>query len=412
MDTAAIYTLLDELSGPLGSGRFVRTAGESPAVVSAWHGAFAALGLLGRDPQRALELLEGLYAFNQLPGGMLVAERALTPADAEARAGEIGEIFDAEQRSVVTAPPVAAYAAARVACELGEPARGLLERAAEHLDAIWGDRLPPDTPLPVILHPLEAGFHGSPLFDELVDAEDALEWLEDAGTLVRSGVACKMDPDRALRAGHPFVVEDPVFCGFFLLALEEMRRAWERVGGAEAQLTKLRIRTEMIARGVIERLWWDAEEIFVASDRARQKPLRAVTLGGLLPAACRAVIEDGEGKQAIERHLRPGVTPLWGTHGVSFNPIARDAQLDPLQVAWRGNAMSPLTHWVAHMALMAARRSADARAARTQLEELIELGGCREFYDAITREGYGAGTELGYAGAGVVLDMAAREDAP
>ena len=97
---------------------------------------------------------------------------------------------------------------------------------------------------------------------------------------------------------------------------------------------------------------------------------------------------------------------------VAFNPIARDAHLDPAEVAWRGNAMSPLTHWVAHLALVAARRSADARAARTQLEELIELSGCREFYDATTREGYGAGARLGYAGAALVLEMAAREDAP
>jgi hypothetical protein len=214
-------------------------------------------------------------------------------------------------------------------------------------------------------------------------------------------------PDRALRAGHPFVVEDPVFCGWFLMALEEALRAWEKLGGADSQLTKLRIRIEMIARGVIERLWWDAEEIFTPVDRARQRPLRTLTLAGLLPAACRSVVAEGEAKRAIERHLRPGVTPFWGAYGIAFNPITRETQLDPAQVLWRGNAVSPLTHFWAHLVLMGARRLADARTARTQLQELIAGGGAREFYDAIGREGYGA---RGYVGAALVLEMQAREE--
>jgi hypothetical protein len=410
-DPARFHKLLDELTTSVEGRAFTRLAAEAPIVLSAWHAPHIALGWLHIDPKRAQAELETLYALNCTDSGQLLAERAFTTEAAEARAQEVGEIFDEQGRSVLIAPPVAAYAAARVASVIGEPARGLLESASAHLDAIWGERLPPDTPLPVILHPLEAGTHGSPLFDELIDAADMFEWLDDAGTLIRSAVACKLDPDRALRAGHPFVVEDPVFCGWFLLALEELQRAWERLGGADAQTTKLRIRIDMIARGIIERLWWDGEEIFAAVDRARGKPLRALTLGGLLPAASKSVIEDGEAKQAIERHLRPGVTPLWGTHGVSFNPIARDVPLDPAQVLWRGNAMSPLTHYVAHLALVGARRPADARAARVQLEDLIEIAGIREFYDASTREGYGAGSSLGYAGTAVLLEMQAREEA-
>jgi hypothetical protein len=363
--------------------------------------------LLARDPARALAELETLYALCGRGDGLLAAERALDAEAAEQRAAEIGEVFDADRRSVLISPPVAAYAAARAAVQVGEAARPLLERACQHLDAIWGERLPRDTPLPVILHPLEAGTYGSPAFGEIVEATDALEWLEDTATLVRSAVACQTHPDRALRAGHPFVVEDPLFCAWFLLALEEAQRAWEKLGGADAQLTKLRIRIEMIARGIVERLWWDAEEVFTPIDRARQRPLRTLTLAGLLPAACRSVVEEGEAKRALERHLRPGVTPLWGTHGIAFNPIARDVQVDPAQVPWRGNAVSPLTHFWAHLVLMNARRPADARAARTQLQSLIESSGPREFYDAVGREGYG---HRDYVGAALVLEMQAREE--
>lgn len=400
--------LLEDLRTPSECGVFHRAAPDAPVSIHALDSAHAALALLSFDPPAALAELETLYALCGRADGLLAAERALDADAAEQRASEIGEVFAADGVSVLISPPVAAYAAARVALAVGEPARALLERACQHLDAIWGERLPRDTPLPVILHPLESGTHGSPAFAELVEATDALEWIEDTATLIRSAVACQTHPDRALRAGHPFVVEDPAFCGWFLLALEEALRAWEKLGGADSQLTKLRIRTEMIARGVMERLWWDSEEIFTAVDRARQKPLRTLTLAGLVPAACRAVVADGEAKRAIERHLRPGVTPFWGTHGIAFNPIARDTHVDPSEVLWRGNAVSPLTHFWAHLVLVNARRAADARSARVQLQELIELSGAREFYDAIDRQGCGARDSLGAA---LVLEMQAREDA-
>jgi hypothetical protein len=399
--------LLDDLQSRSEHGAFHRPAVDAPLSINALDSAHVALALLSRDADAALAELETLYRLCGRPDGLLASERALDPEAAELRAGEIGEVFGADGLSVLISPPVAAYAAARTAIAVGEPARALLERACAHLDAIWGERLPRDTPLPVILHPLESGTHGSPAFDEIVEASDALEWIEDTATLIRSAVACQTHPDRALRAGHPFVVEDPLFCGWFLLALEEALRAWEKLGGADSQITKLRIRIEMIARGVMERLWWDAEEIFTPVDRARQRPLRCSTLAGLMPAACRSVVEEGEAKRAIERHLRPGVTPFWGAHGIAFNPIKRDTHVDPAQVLWRGNAMSPLTHFWAHLVLMNARRPADARTARTQLQELIEQNGAREFYDAIGREGYGA---KDCAAATLVLEMQARED--
>jgi hypothetical protein len=396
-----------EGSGPA----FHRTHADAPAVCSSWSGAHHALTLLHLDADAALAELRAVYELCQLDSGLLALERVLSPADRAARAAVLGEVYREDGRSVVSGPPVAAYAAARLASELGERARDLLERGTAHLDAIWGERLPPDTPLPVILHPLESGPYGSPLFDEVIEATDADEWREETGTLVRSATACQMEPDRALRAGHPFVVEDPVFCGWFLLALEESLRAWEKLGRGEAQVMKLRIRVEMIARGIADRLWWDAEEIFAGVDRARQKPLRAVTLGGLMPAACRAILEDGEAKQAIDRHLRPGVTPLWGGSGIAFNPIARDVAYDPTEVPWRGNAVSAATHYWAHLALMNARRPAEARAARVQLEELVAVSGLREFYDAISREGHGAGEAGGFSWPGLILEMQAREEA-
>ena len=413
MDSRGTFEkILDGLRTQAGEATFHRADAGPVAVCNSWSSAHYALALLPLDPRRAAAELQSVYRLCGLPDGLLALERVIDPELCAERAAALGEIYRPDGTSLVIGPPTAAYAAARVASALGAEARDLLETASAHLDAIWGERLPPDTPLPVILHPLEAGAYGSPIFDEVIESTDAREWIEETGTLVRSAAACRMDPDRALRAGHPFVVEDPIFCGWLLLALEAAARAWEGLGGAEAQVTKLRIRVEMIARGILDRLWWSGEEIFVAVDRARQRPLRAVTMGGLVPAACRSVIEEGEAKQAIDRHLRPGVSPLWGNRGVSFNPIARDVGLDLDQVRWRGNAISPLTHFWAHLALMNARRPADARAARTQIEDLVETAGSWEFYDAITGKGYGAGGEAGHGGSALALDMESREEAP
>jgi hypothetical protein len=286
-------------------------------------------------------------------------------------------------------PPVAAYAAARLVLTGDADARAVLECATRQLDAIWGERLPPDTDLPVILHPLESATPGTPLFDELVEwVDDEEERADELATIARSAAACRLDPERALRAGHGFVVEDPVFCGWFLLALEEVQTAWEKLGdGATAR--KLGIRSRMIADAVMERLWWEEEQVFVARDRLRDAPLKVLTAGGLVPAASRLLQEDGRVRSAIARHLAPTGSPLWGSHGISFNPIVRDRVTDEGS-PWRGNAASALTQYWAHLVLTRTGRGSDARVARAQLESNIETHGFREYFDALTGEPRGA----------------------
>jgi hypothetical protein len=110
------------------------------------------------------------------------------------------------------------------------------------------------------------------------------------------GGRLRLDPERALRAGHPFVVEDPVFCGWLLLALEECALAWEKLADTTV-CRKLRIRSGMIAEGIASRLFWEEQEIYVGWNRGRQSALRAVTAGGLVPAASRALIEEGTPKR-------------------------------------------------------------------------------------------------------------------
>jgi len=377
---------------------------EAPNALSAWDSAHLALALRHLDPAAAAAELRALYHACQRDDGLVAGARAF---DARARAAlqaELGPLFGEDERSILIAPPVAAYAAARLASASGAAARDLLANATRELDAIWGHRLPPDTALPVILHPLESGCARSALFDDLVEQDSDESWRDESATLLRSASACQLDPERALRAGHAFVIEDPVFCGWLLLALEACSQAWEKLGDTNA-CRKLRIRSEMIAEGVASRLWWEEQEIYVAWNRGRQSALRAVTAGGLVPAAARSLLEEGTPKRAVDRHLRPGASPLWVAQGLSHRPIKRDERA-PL--ASSAAEVSPLAMYWAHLVLIRADRGPDARVARTQLEELALERGFRAHYAAAAEDPSADGSDASFWPA-LALEMRALE---
>ena len=345
--------------------------------LSSWACAHHALALRHIDAEAAAQELRTLYAACQAENGLVAA-------------APLGE------QPPFLAPPVAAYVTARLVLSSERGPRDLLDRAVQQLDAIWGERLPPDTDLPVILHPAESCTPASPGFDGVI------EWTE---TVARSAAACQFDPDRALRAGHAFVVEDPVFCGWFLLALEEAQRAVEKLGDATTA-QKLSIRAGMIAEGIAGRLWCEQEQIFAARDRQRDELLPVVTAGGLVPAASRILLEEGKARGAAARHLAPATSALFGSYGISFNPIVRDRTGGPVFAPWRGNASSALTAWWSHLVLLRTGRPSDAALVREKLEGRIEEHGHREIYDALTGE---PGGTSDCALPALVLEMEASE---
>jgi hypothetical protein len=376
----------------------------APSVLSAWDSAHLALVLRHIDPAAAAAELRALYRACQRDDGLVAGARAFDARARAARQAELGPLFGEDERSILIAPPVAAYAAARLASAGGAPLRDLLANATRELDAIWGHRLPPDTALPVILHPLEAGCARSALFDDLLEQDSDESWRDESATLLRSASACQLDPERALRAGHAFVIEDPSFCGWLLLALEACAQAWEKLGDTNA-CRKLRIRSEMIAEGVAGRLWWEEQEIYAAWNRGRQSPLRAVTAGGLVPAAARSLLEEGTPKRAIDRHLRPGASPLWVAQGLSHRPVKRDER-GPL-VSGAAEVSPVATYW-AHLVLTRADRGPDARVARTQLEELALQRGFRERYAAALEDPSADASDVSFW-PGLALEMRALE---
>ncbi len=383
--------------------------GEPPTLRSSDSG-YHALALRHLEPELAETELRTLYGASQLDSGLVVYEHPMSWTEellAE-RTSKFGPLFREDGRSWLIDPPVAAYAAARIVSDRGQGPIDLLERATRQLDAIWTERLPPDTNLPVILHPFESCTAASPLFDPVVETASAREWCAELATLTRSAVACEFEPGRALRSGHAFVIEDPVFCGWFLLALQEAAGAWELIGDSAAG-TRMRIRAEMISEAILERLWWEEEEIFAGFDRRREEPLRDVTAGGLVPTAAISLLDEGTAKRSVERYLRPSGSPLWGPKGISFNPVDPDAEPNGDALPWRGNVVLGPTQYWGHLALVRAKRPADARVARKQLEERIEDQGFREFYDAVTGDGLGPVDPPGSTWPALVLEMRASE---
>ena len=357
-------------------------------VFSSFHSAHSAIALRHLDPAAARAELTALYRLCQHESGLVARDCRVTGAAPGSASGAL-------ERSPFIAPPVSAYAVARLALDGQLTGTDLLERATREVDAIWGERLPPDTGLPVILHPMESAVPHSALFEGVVESPPGPEWVAEVANLARSALSCQLDPGYALRAGHPFVVEDPVFCGWLLLALEELTRAWEERGTAPAAL-KLRVRSSMIRDALEERLWWASEEIYTALDRARGEALRGVTLGGLVPAASRSLLEEGSAKRAVDRHLRPGGSSLWGAQGLSLNPIRTGRERAETRP---GGGISPLAHYWGHLALVRAGRVSDARVARTQLETLVETHGFYGLYDATS----GVGRQEEDASLGAIL---------
>ena len=375
----------------------------------AWDSGYHALALRHLDLDLAIEELRTLYRANQSDDGLLAHQRPLPddPQRVEAVTRDFGPLYRDSGASWLIDPPVAAFAAASLA-RVSVGAADLLERATWHLDAISGRRILSDAVLPVILHPFESGTEGSPLTDPLLDMSSPLTYVADLRTLMESAAACGFDPQAALEAGHGFVVEDPVMCGWYLLALEETAAAWASRGDPR-EAARLAGRADATARGLRDRLWWDAADIVAGYDVQAGRPLQAVTASGLIAAASRTLGDDPTTKRTLDRHLRPDTSPLWGPRGISFNPI--DPTRSPGESwYWRGNVTWAATHYWAHAALRRAGRTVEARHARRQLETLVHHEGFREYYDPVTGEGNGAGLDRGFTWPTLVLDMRANED--
>lgn len=401
--SAACIDLFKRNAAEAFGGRFhVPCIDEYPCLFS-WDSGYHALALQHLDRSAALEELRTLYRANTTEDGLLAHERPLPEAVERTQliVETIGPIYRPDLRSWLIDPPVAAYAVGQI-FEGSRDDAALLEAASAHLLTIERSRTLTPGGLPVILHPLESGADASPLFDALIDVSSRRSYLlglhEFSHGLADSGGM----PDRAIAVGHKFIVSEPIFCGWHLLALEAIASAWRRAGNTQRAL-QFEENAKLFAERMLRILWSEELCLFVGYDHIAQRRLDTATLGGVIAAASANLIAAGIGARVTAAHLQ-GSSIFLGKAGIAFNPL-RDARSYVEGMLWRGAVASGATQYWSYLVLKENGAHSSAQAAREQLEKLIELSGFREFYDATTGEGLGAGEPSGFTWPALVLDM-------
>ena len=392
-------------------GAFHVPAAVEYSCLFSWDSGYHALALRHLDRDAALSELRTLYAANTTEQGLLAHERPLPGTEARtARVVEwLGPLYRADGRSWLIDPPVAAFAAARLFDPTRDADTDLLTAASAHLAAIdrWCTLSPGGAP--VILHPLESGADASPLFDSLVDATSRRAFLASHRTLAQHVAGIDYSAAAARASGHAFIVSDPIFCGWHLLALEELAAAWRQVG-RPAEAERLETRAASLGEAMLREMWSEGLALFVGYDHVGGRQMPVATLGGIVAAASRFMIQAGVRAQLDAAHLRPGRSRFWGPAGVAFNPLD-GREIEPRALLWRGDVVWGATQYWAHLVL--ARNGARDLAvqARRQMEALIARSGFREYYSAASGQGYGAGEVDGFTWPALVLEMQAPDSA-
>jgi len=390
-------------------GAFHLPAAAQYSCLFAWDSGYHALALRHLDRAAAITELRTLYAVNTTDQGLLAHERPLPGAEARtARVIEwMGPIYRPDGRSWLIDPPVAAYAAARLFDPTSGGDTALLAAASAHLAAI--DRRCTLSPggAPVILHPLESGADASPLFDTLVDASSRRALMADHKALSEHVAGIDYSAAAARASGHAFIVSDPIFCGWHLLALEELAAAWRRAG-QPAEAEPLETRATRLAGAMLERMWSADLALFVGYDHVGGRAMPVATLGGIIAAASRRMIEAGVGARMVAAHLRPGASRFWGPAGVAFNPLD-GRPIEPRALLWRGDVVWGATQYWTHLVLARNGERERAARARLELEALIARSGFREYYSADDGQGFGAGETDGFTWPALILEMKAEE---
>lgn len=387
-------------------GTFHVPAAREYSCLFSWDSGYHALALSHLDRAAAVEELRVLYASNTTDEGLLAHERPMPGAEARTKlvVEWLGPIYRPDGRSWLIDPPVGAFATALIYDPKFDNDTRLLDAATDVLLTTLRERTLVPGVAPVILHPLESGADASPLYDPIVDASSRRALLTSHHKLSVDLEAVAYDPAKARASGHSFIVTDPIFCGWCLLALEELADAWRRAGKF-ATANRLDRRAARLAQALVAELWCEDLAMFVGYDHVGQRQLKVSTLGGIILAASRNIIKTGHSAKVISAHLHPDTSKFWGLAGVAFNPL-NGLEIDSKALLWRGDVVWGATQYWAYLVLSRNGFGERAAKARTQLEALITQSGFREYYSAQTGQGFGAGETGGFTWPALVLEMA------
>ncbi|MEU0084385.1 trehalase family glycosidase [Streptomyces sp. NPDC006274] len=416
----------------------------SPALYPhqwSWDSAFIAIGLRHLSPRRAqgeLEtLLDAQWADGRVPHIVFspaVPLGAYFPSPDFWRSSGAGRAAGAPEdveTSGIVQPPVHALAAWLVHRSDPELSRrrGFLEgvrpRLAAWHDYLTGSRDLGGEGLAAVVHPWESGMDNSPCWDEPLDRVEPAP----AGSFRRADLDCgdgadrptDLDYGRYVRlaaqyrdggyrdAGreHPFAVEDPGFNALLALSEHALAEITAELGQDPAPH---RSRARRLTAALVRRLWDEDAGMFLCRDVHTGRPVREMSVTGLLPLVLPGLPGDIAGtlvRTMSGPRFGLGTTtdlvPSYDLHGPAFDACRY----------WRGPAWFNV-NWLLERGLRQHGATVRADALEQSLLAAAGASGFAEYVDPHTGRARGA-TGFSWTAA-VVVDLLARardrDDAP
>ena len=397
-----------------------------------WDSAFIALGLRHWAPQRAATELLSLFGAQWGDGRIphivfnpAVHSEAYFPGPAFWQSAALDDAPPVATSGIIQ-PPVHAVAALAVAEGLGSDGVAFARRVYPCLvaqnDYLRQRRAVGPWGLAAVVHPWETGMDNSPAWDEplhVLPADLALfdtytrrdlghagegerPTDEDYARYIRLALEYREsgydDDDVRVRGG--FLVLDPAFNALWAwseLALAQLA-SWIGIPEQPHLAEAGRITTALV-----EALYSTADGMFLAWDARHDRPLRARTVGGLVP-----LVLPGLDPAVVAALITTLTGPSFGAgrpgvHGVPSFDLT-DPGHDP-QRYWRGPSWLNMT-WLIARGLARHGRGDLAGALDDDLVGLVDGAGLREYFHPLA--GTGHGTDRFSWSAALLIDVLAR----
>jgi len=387
-----------------------------------WDSCFIAIGVARYDPSRAADELRALFR-GQWGNGMLPH---MIFADGVKDVGN-KRVWRSKRHplaprdvdtSCITQPPLVAIAARRVADALPPGNRRtflaeLFPKLVAYHSWLYAERDPKGSGLITLIHPWECGLDTTPPWMLALERMPMPLWLRIASALRLARILRRLRYDTrhlpaverpsdddglrmlalvTLAKQHDFdlrrlpltravLIEDLAFNAMLIAA----NRALEHIAAElDEALPVALVGRFRSTEGALETLWDDTTEQYYPRNAVTGELIRVPTIATFLPLWS-GTLPTARAAQLVERLRQP--TQFWPSFPVPSVPL--DSPQFEAAGYWKGPAWVN-TNWIIVEGLRAHGELELAETLRRRTVDLVDAGGCFEYFSALTGEGHGA----------------------